>query len=196
MSTRTEPEADAIARDVARPLARPSVGTGRVGTYAALAAAAGSVPLPWVPDALTRRVRGALTQDIAARHGLSITLEARDLLAEPAGTEGPRGVGAQAMRFVTRRLLGRFGPLSFVAPIRGGLETFILGHLFARYLERTRTERAARIDVEEAREPRRAIDRAVLLVVSPEVHSHVDAAPRPPEELRGTVTQLVDGVLM
>jgi hypothetical protein len=196
MSTRTEPEADAIAHDVARPLARPSVGTGRVGTYAALGAAAGSVPLPWLPDALARRVRGALAQDIAARHGLSITLEARDLLSEPAGTEGPRSVAAQAMRFVTRRLLGRFGPLGLVPPIRSGLETFVLGHLFARYLDGLRTERAARIDVQEAREVRRAIDRALLLSVSPELHAPHDAAPHATEELRDTFTQVVDGVLM
>lgn len=187
---------DTLAEPVAHGLARQPVGPGRVGTYAVLGAAAGSVPLPWLPDALARRVRGALTQDIAARHGLSITLEARDLLAEPAGTEGPRGLGAQAMRFVTRRLLGRFGPLGIVPPIRSGLETFVLGHLFARYLESHRTERAARIDVEEARELRRAIDRALVLAVSPEVHGHVDPAPRPSEELRDTVTQVVDGVLM
>jgi hypothetical protein len=185
-----------LAEPVARGLARQAVGPGRVGTYAVLGAAAGSIPLPWIPDAFARRVRGALTQDIAARHGLSITLEARDLLAEPAGTEGPRGLGAQAFRFVTRRLLGRFGPLGFVPPIRSGLETFVLGHLFARYLESARTERAARIDVEEAREVRRAIDRAILLAVSPDVHSHIDAAPRPAEELRDTVTQVIDGVLM
>ncbi len=181
---------------VARGLSRQPVGPGRVGTYAVLGAAAGSVPLPWLPDAMARRVRGALAQDLAGRHGLSITLEARELLTEPAGTEGPRGVGAQAMRFVTRRLLGRFGPLGFVPPVRSGLETFVLGHLFARYLERLRTERAARIDVEEARELRRAIDRALILVVSPEVHGHVESAPRPTEELRGTLTQVVDGVLM
>jgi hypothetical protein len=196
MPTRRDSDAEAIARDVARPLARPSVGPGRVGTYAALGAAAGAVPLPWLPDAFARRVRGALAQDIAARHGLSITLEARDLLSEPAGTEGPRGVGAQAMRFVTRRLLGRFGPLGIVPPIRSGLETFVLGHLFARYLGGLRTERAVRIDVQEARELRRAIDRALVLAVSPEVHGHLDTAPHAPEELRDTVTQVVDGVLM
>ncbi|MGO8999239.1 MAG: hypothetical protein ACLQVI_38425 [Polyangiaceae bacterium] len=196
MPTRRDPDADALVEDVARPLARASVGPGRVGTYAVLGAAAGSVPLPWLPDAFTRRVRGALAQDIAARHGLSITLEARDLLSEPAGTEGPRGVGAQAMRFVTRRLLGRFGPLGIVPPIRSGLETFVLGHLFARYLAGLRTEHAARIDVEEARELRRAIDRALVLAVSPEVHGQMDTAPHAPEELRDTFTQVVDGVLM
>jgi hypothetical protein len=179
-----------------RPLMHQHVGPGRVGTYAVLGAAAGSVPLPWLPDAIARRVRGALAQDIAARHGLSITREARDLLSEPAGTEGPRSVGGQAMRFVTRRLLGRFGPLGFVPPVRSGLETFVLGHLFARYLDGARTERAARIDVEEARDLRRAIDRALVLAMSPEVHGAIEGAPRAPEELRDTVTQVVDGVLM
>jgi hypothetical protein len=186
-----------MAQDASRPLANAPVGTGRVGTYAVLGAAAGSVPLPWLPDAFTRRVRGALAQDIAARHGLSITLEARDLLAEPAGTEGPRGLGAQAVRFVTRRLLGRFGPLGVVAPIRNGLETFVLGHLLTRYLERgLRSERSVRIDVQEARDLRRAIDRALLLAVSPDVHAQGDGSPHAPEELRDTFTQVVDGVLM
>jgi len=181
---------------VAHALARRGVGPGRVGTYAALGAAAGSVPLPWLPDAVARRVRGALAQDIAGRHGLSITREARDLLAEPAGTEGPRGIGGQAIRFFTRRLLGRFGPLALVGPIRGGLETFVLGHLFARYLDGARTERAVRIDVEEARVVRRAIDRALLLAASPEVKAHVDAGLRSPEELRDGPTQMLDSVLM
>ncbi len=185
-----------LADPVAHGLATRTVGPGRVATYAVLGAAAGSVPLPWVPDAIARRIRGALAQDIAARHGLSITREARDLLAEPAGTEGPRGLGGQAVRFVTRRFLGRFGPLAFISPVRSGLETFVLGHLLARYLETARTERAARIDVEEARDLRRAIDRALVLTVSPEVHGHVDGVPRPAEEVRDTVTQVVDGVLM
>jgi hypothetical protein len=194
---RPEDEHDSALREpVARALARHGVGPGRVGTYAVLGAAAGAVPLPWLPDAVARRVRGALAQDIAARHALSLTREARDLLSEPAGTEGPRGVGAQAVRFVARRLLGRFGPLAFVAPVRSGVETFVLGHLFARYLEGARTERAARIDVEEARLVRRAIDRAITLVVSPEVHAHVEMAPPPVEELRDPVTKVVDGVLM
>jgi hypothetical protein len=195
MATESRDEG-ALVQESPRPLAHAVVGTGRVGTYAVLGAAAGSVPLPWLPDAFTRRVRGALAQDIAARHGLSITIEARDLLSEPAGTEGPRSLGGQAMRFVTRRLLGRFGPLAVVPPIRSGLETFVLGHLFARYLGGLRTERAVRIDVQEARALRRAIDRALVLAVSPDVHAPIDAAPHAPEELRDTFTQVVDGVLM
>jgi hypothetical protein len=185
-----------ITEPTARALAHGAVGPGRVTTYAALGAVASSVPIPWVPDLLARRVRGALTADLAARHGLSVTSEARDILCEPAGTEGPRGMGAQAMRFFVRRVLGRFGPLAIFPTVRSAIETFVLGHLFARYLDTARIERAARIDVEEARQVRLAIDKALALALSPEMRSSIDVAPRPPEELRDGVTQMIDGLLM
>ena len=199
MPPRDETEAavsSPMTEPATRSLAHGAVGAGRVSTYAVLGAVAGSVPVPWVPDLLTRRVRGALTTDIAARHGLSITSEARDVLAEPAGTEGPRGMGKQAMRFFVRRVLGRFGPLAVVPTVRSAIETFVLGHLFSRYLGASRTERAVRIDVEEARTVRQAIDKAVGLALSPEMRSQIDVAPRPPEELRDGLTQMIDGVLM
>ena len=148
------------------------VDRGRLGVYAAIGATVGAVPIPWVPDALARRVRGALVHDIAARHGLSLTQEARDVLAEPAGPDGPRSVLAQAVRFVGARVALR--ALTSSAP-RGRLaapqraRTYVLGHLFDRYLELARTERAVRIDVEEARRVRLAIDGAFVraLTVDP-----------------------------
>src|SRR6202008_3528231 len=42
----------------------------RLGVYAAIGASAGAVPLPWIPDVLVRRVRGALVHDVAVRPGL------------------------------------------------------------------------------------------------------------------------------
>src|SRR5580658_1808074 len=94
------------------------VDRGRLGVYAAIGASLGSVPIPWLPDALARRVRGALVHDVAVRHGLSLTREARDLLAEPSGPDGPRGLLAQALRFFGARLalraLTSFGPIAFV----------------------------------------------------------------------------------
>jgi hypothetical protein len=179
-----------------QPLSLQPLSAGRVTTYAALGAVAGSVPVPWVPDALTRRVRGALAQDIAGRHGLSLTIEARAVLSEPSGTEGPRGFGGQAIKFITGRVLGRFGPLGIVPPVRTALETFVLGHLFARYLDRARTEHASRIDVAEARRVRRAIDQAVVHAFSAEVHSALDEMPEPAEELRDPITKFIDTALM
>ncbi len=169
------------------------IGGGRLGIYTTLGALTGAVPLPWIPDALARRVRGALVHDIAARHGLSLAPEARDIFAEPSGVEGPRGIVRQAARFIVMKLLARVGPVAFLTPARDALGTYVLGHLFNRYVELSRTDRAVRIDVEEARRVRQAIDRAI-------VHAFT-AAPKPdeianaPEELRDSSTQLVDGVL-
>jgi len=129
-----------------------------------------------LPDAFARRVRGALVHDVATRHGLSLTREARDLFAEPSGPDGPRGLLAQALRFFGARLalraLTSFGPIAVVWPLRNALGTYLLGHLLDRYLELARTERAVRIDVEEARRVRLAIDGAViraLTVVAPSI---------------------------
>ena len=179
-----------------RTLSRQPMSAGRVGTYAVLGAAVGTAPIPWLPDALARRIRGALAQDVAGRHGLSLTQEARDILAEPSGTEGPRGFFAQGMRFVTRRLLGRLTPLGFLPPVRAGLDTFVLGHLLHRYLESSRTERAVRIDVEEARRVRRAIDLAIVHAFSADIHTALEEVPAPSEELRDPVTKMIDGALI
>jgi hypothetical protein len=152
------------------------VDRGRLGVYAAIGASLASVPVPWLPDAFARRVRGALLHDVAARHGLSLAREARELLAEPSGPDGPRGILAQALRFFGARLairaLTSLGPVAVVWPVRNALGTYLLGHLFDRYLELSRTERAVRIDVEEARRVRLAIDGAIvraLTIVTPPV---------------------------
>ncbi len=179
-----------------RALTQPKLGAGRVSTYAALGAVAGAVPLPFLPDLLAKRVRGALAQDVAGRHGLSITPEARAILAAPAGSEASHGLVAQGARFVAKRVLGRFGPLAILPPVRAALETFVLGHLLARYLDGARTERAARIDVDEARRLRRAIDQATIHALSTSLRGSIEESPSPAEELRDPVTKLIDGALI
>lgn len=169
---------------------------GRLGTFAVLGAIAGGVPLPWLPDALERRVRGALAQDVAGRHGLSLSAEARAVFAEPSGAEGPRGVVGQVFKFVSRKILVRFGPLGMLPPMRAGLNTFVLGHLLSRYVEIARTERSVRIDVQEARNVRRLIDRALVHAVTAELNSERERRELPAEDLRDEVTQVVDGVLI
>jgi hypothetical protein len=186
------PEADRV-RSL---LARGSLGAGRVGTYTLLGAAAGTVPVPWVPDALTRRVRGALVQDVVARYSLSLTPEARNVLSEPAGTEGPRGLIAQMTRYMTGTLLARFGPLGLVPPVRSALATFVLGHLFHRYVSVSRTDRSVRIDVVEARRVRQAIDRAMLHAFAGEVHAEGEEGGAPPDDMRDQTTQLTDSLLI
>jgi hypothetical protein len=169
---------------------------GRIGVYAAMGASVGAVPLPWLPASLAKRVRGALLNDIAVRHGVSLTPEARIALADPAGLDAQRGWIEQGVRFVGVRLaaraLTRLGPVAMVWPLREAVRTFALGHLFDRYLATLRTERAVRIDVEEAKNVRRAIDgafaRAITLAPEPVEE------PTPVDDQRDAMTALLDGL--
>jgi len=177
-------------------LGHRQLGGGRLGTYTMLGGATGIVPLPWIPDAMAKRVRGALVHDLTSRHGLSLTPEARNVLVEPGGGDGPRGVVSQGLMFAVTRILGRFGPLAAIAPVRSALGTFVLGHLLQRYLDGARAVRAVRIDVEEARKVRRAIDQALLYAITTDPRGAKEDVPIPPEDLREQSTQIVDGVII
>ncbi len=176
-------------------LGRPQLGSGRLGTYTALGAVTGIVPLPWVPDAIVRRVRGALVHDLASRHGLSVTPEARKILIEPGG-EAAQSFFKQGVTFAATRILGRFGPLILLGPLRTALGTFVLGHLLQRYLETVRIDRTIRIDVEEARKVRGAIDRALLDALTTQGKGIRDGLPISPDDLRDQTTQIVDGFII
>ncbi len=177
-------------------LGRPAFGSGRLGTYTMMGAATGIVPLPWVPDAIVKRVRGALVHDLVSRHSLSVTPEARKILIEPGGAEGPRSFFKQGVTFAATRVLGRFGPLSLLGPVRTALGTFVLGHLLGRYLDLARTSRTVRIDVDEARRVRGAIDQALIYALTTEGRGGRENPPLSAEDLRDQTTQLVDGVLI
>jgi len=173
-----------------------AAGVGRIAFYAVLGGASGVVPVPWLPNAIARRLRGALAQDIAGRHGLSLTKEARSLLSEPEPREAARGLFGEALRFATRKLITRFSPLAVLPPVRSAAHVFALGHLFDRYIERNRALRSVRIDAEEARLIRKGIDAAMTAVLNPELA--VEKTPRlgAPEDLREPATQMIDGVFI
>ncbi len=177
-------------------LGRPQLGGGRLGTYTMLGAVTGVVPLPWVPDAVARRIRGALIHDLTARHGLSLTPEARAALVEPEKEKGARRYVNQGMKFALGQVLGRLGPFAAIGPVRAALSTFVLGHLVARYLERARTTPAVRIDFDEARRLREAIDEAFVLALTTDGHGSRENGPFAGEDLRDQSTQIIDGVLI
>lgn len=185
----------ADARTVAS--VRSPVDRGRIGVYAALGASVSAVPLPWLPDSLVRRVRGALVHDVAVRHGLSLTRDARDVLAEPSGPDGPRSLLSQAARFMGARVaaktFARLGFLGALWPMRDALRTFVLGHLFDRYVEIARVERAVRIDASEARRVRQAIDGALARALT--VEPSPQPEPAPIDDQRDAMTALLDGLI-
>lgn len=187
---------EVVASHRGESLGRPQFGGGRLGTYTVLGAASGVVPLPWIPDAIVRRVRGALVHDLTSRYGLSLTPEARAVLIEPMGADGAKSYVQQGVTFAVTRVLGRFGPLAMLGPVRGALGTFVLGHLLERYIDTARIVRSVRIDVEEARRVRRAIDQALAAALTTEGGGSRENRPIAPEELRDQATQLVDGVFI
>ena len=169
-------------------------GGGRMGVYTALGALSGVFALPFLPDTLARRVRGALAHDLCTRAGVTLTEEARALLSEPE-TDLLKGPLGQAARFVASRWLRRFTPLGFLPPVRTAITTFALGHLLGRYLARHRSERATRMDVDEAKKVKRLIDRTLVDVLRSDLavpREHVARG----EDLRDGVTQVVDGVVI
>jgi hypothetical protein len=176
-------------------LPKPEQSPGRLGTFTLLGAAAGGVPLPWVPGALARRVRGALVQDIAVRHGLSLSPRARTILADPNRSERANRATREAMRYLAVRILGRFGPARLFSPFRSALATFVLGHLFTRYLA-SREEGETRIAEDEAARLRDVIDRAMVHALTAGIEVDFDSQGLAVEELRDEVTQAVDRVLI
>lgn len=80
--------------------------------------------------------------------------------------------------------------------MRTALGTFVLGHLLERYLDTARVVRSVRIDVDEARRVRRAIDQALIFALTTEGRGSRENPPFPPEDLRDPSTQFVDGVFL
>jgi hypothetical protein len=146
---------------------------GRLGVYAALGGYAGTIAIPWVPIAVLKRIRGALLNDLATGHGLSLTREAREMLSEPRAPKQARGLALRALRIagneVASRALKALGPVGLFLPLRGAVQTYVLGRLFDRYLEQRGADQGFVIDVQEAAQIRAAIDGALARAVTVDV---------------------------
>ena len=185
--------------DESRALARPDLlDTTRLAMLAALAAAGSAVPIPMVPSAIERQVRGAVAHDVAARAGLSLTLEARAAFADVVATDTNRVVLREAAAYVVRRVFRRMSPMSVLAPARAGLEIFALGVLFERYVRAIRRGPSVRITAAEARGVRTAIDIAVTQALRPRgvTTEAASGGPAPAEDLRDDLSRILDTVLL
>ena len=112
------------------------------------------------------------------------------------GVDGPKGILSQGLSFAVTRVLKRFTPVGFFPPVRRAVSTFLLGHLLHRYFEVLRTERATRIDVEEARRVRRAIDQAVIAAVTTDHGLKLYDNVAPTDDMRDDTTRVIDGMLI
>jgi hypothetical protein len=168
----------------------------RVSVMAIIGMIAGAVPLPFIPAAVLKRIRGALAHDVATRYGLCLTQEARDELAGVSrAVHG--GAFVTTLAFFARRTLRRVGAIGMLAPLTAWFEVYALGLLFDRYLCRTRSSHSLRISESEAKRVRVAIDSAISRSLSPKLElTPRDPLNEPAEELRTFSTRLLDGILL
>jgi len=188
MSTE-EPRAATVALDP-----HAAAPTGRLAVMTAYAVAATVIPIPFVPDRVLAIVRGALVFDVAARHGLSLTEGARNVLADPNSESRTRV--ARAAESLFRQVLRRLRPVGVLSSASRGIELYALGHLFDRYITHVRATAAVRMHVDEARVLRDAIDRAILRALSPSLRPDFAALPTGHEDLRDEFTRWLDSVVI
>jgi hypothetical protein len=168
--------------------------TGRLAMMTAYAVAASAIPVPFLPDRVLVRVRGAVVHDVAARHGLSLTSDARAELAEPDSEARTRLV--RAAESVARQLLRRLRPLGVLTAASRGIEHNALGLLLERYIESVRAAGAVRMHLEEARLVREAIDRSVLRALSPALRPSPTTLGEGVEDLRDEFTRWIDALIL
>lgn len=169
---------------------------GRLSTLALVGGAAGAFPFPILSWAVLRRVKGAVAHDIATRHGLCLTPEARDALATPFGGKRPTAL-LSTLAYMARRTIRRLGPLGIVPPVSAWLEVYALGLLLDRYLARSRRSNVVRIELLEARLVRDLIERALGRAFSLKGQPGPSApVVEPQEDARDAATRLFDGLLL
>lgn len=170
--------------------------TGRLAILTGLSLAAATIPVPFLPDRVLFRIRGAIAQDVASRFGLSLTSDARRILAEPASESPLRDVLKGTLGFLGKTFLKRLSPLAAVLSASGAIEVFALGHLFERYVDRHRGTKTVRIHHDEARALRKLIDSSLVRALSPSVKPEPVALLPGVEDLRDEFTRWIDTVLL
>lgn len=181
---------------VAVPIAA-SPPSGRLAMLTAAAMGALALPLPVVPDRLVARLRGALAHDTAARHGVSLTSDARKILADVDSEHGGRAMARKAAELVGFAILKRgLGPFGALTTLARGLEVYAFGHLFDRHLAKARRSGAVRINAEEARKIRETIDRSILHALSPMLRPTPFTMQSAVEDLRDELTRWIDSAIL
>lgn len=169
---------------------------GRLAVLTAMAMATRAIPLPFVPDRVLYRIRGAVAHDVATRHGLSLTTDARAALAAPNSDKRRSAMARKLVELASNQVLKRLGPLGALSAVARSAEVFALGHLFDRYVRETRESGAVRIHEAEAKTIRELVDRAVLRALSPQLTPRLVTAEAASEDLRDEFTRWIDAALL
>jgi hypothetical protein len=169
---------------------------GRLPVLTGLSFAVAAIPLPLLPSRALLHLRGAVVQEVSARHGLSLTSDAREALATPSSSDAVRAVFRRGVELVTRRLLRRLGPLGPLSTLARTYEVYALGHLLDRYFSQVRVRGTVRMLEPEARRLRRVIDASTMRAFHPATEADSLQLRDSPEDLRDEFTRWIDGALL
>lgn len=170
--------------------------SGRLAILTGLSLAASAIPVPLVPDRVIYQIRGAIVQDVASRHGLSLTTEGRRALAESSSESPLRDVLKRGLGFLSKTFIKKLSPLSTLLTVGGAADVFVVGHLFERYLERHRSSKIVRVNGDEARAVRKLIETASMRALSPALRADPMPLLPPVEDMRDEFTRWVDTVIL
>lgn len=170
--------------------------SGRLAMLTGMSVAAGLIPLPFVPDRVLRQIRGAAIFDAAARHGVSLSSDARDVLADPSSDDRMRAMLRKGAEMAVRRILRRLGPLAPLTTAARAFEVFALGHLVDRYFRTVRKGASLRVQDHEARLLRKAIDDATMRAFHPSTEPRPLLTAGAVEDLRDEFTRWLDTLLL
>ena len=169
---------------------------GRLGMLAGVSLLVGFIPLPLVPGRVVRQLRGAIIHDVASRHGISLTAEARGALAASSAQDKMRMMLRTGVEMLARRVLKRLGPLAPLSTIATSFEVYALGHLLERYFRNVRPRGTVRMQAPEAERVRKAIDTSVLRAFYPSTEPGKLLLTEGVEDLRDEFTRWMDSVLL
>ena len=144
--------------------------------YAACAGLAAATSVPVFSDWLAAVARGAALRRVAQRYGVTLSVEARSVLAA-AGTA--HAVRSQAFRVATSFVAQATKPLRVFARVEESISAALSAILFEHYLRSIRKNTNA-IGANEARRLRGAMDEAIRKTTSGAIRSA-------PASLRATV---------
>jgi hypothetical protein len=183
------------------PLARQAGAS--VSVYAAATGLAGAIPVPLLDSMLSELSRGAAMRRVARRHGVTLTPDARGVLASPGTVHVTSSDRARLIKMAVSSLVA---PFRVAARLEDAVGTLFAAMLLDHFLRRPDRPDGATLTEAEARRVRAATEAAIgeagfdaiktlpvgLLRI---LKRSVDAAMAADPEGRSVVERFVDGVL-
>ncbi|MBX3272202.1 MAG: hypothetical protein KF729_18200 [Sandaracinaceae bacterium] len=145
-----------LARRAGIPLARQAGSS--VSVYAAITGLAGAVPVPMLDAVLSELSRGAAMRRVAKRHGVTLTPDARAILATSGSIHA---TSTERGRLLKTALASVLAPFRVAARVDDAVGTLLSAICLDHFLRRPDRPAGAALTAAEAHRVRAATERAI-----------------------------------